>query len=245
MITATLAWLRDEPATALDALVEPLNDEERADFLRLPHPSRQRSFLLSRAVLRSVLASEASLVHTPIRFARAPSGRLLLAEPAGWHISLSHGHDHIAVMLASAPCGIDIERPRPVAFRRVAERYFAPREQAHLTALPPDLALRDFFRFWTLKEAAAKALGQGLAHNLARLAFSLDATPPAPSGAPAQSSSPSSSSSPAAADESLGLHVWQAHAGDAWLSAAVATQDDVEWDCREIGLLSLLRKKTD
>lgn len=223
MIEARLAWLRDEPGLPLETWVEQLDEAERAEFRRLSHPSRQRDYLLSRRLLRDVLSSVPSLTGSPPQFARAPSGRLLLATPSDWHISLSHGHGYIAVMAATAVCGVDIEVPRAVAYQRVAARYFAPSERAHLAALPPDLARRDFFRLWTLKEAGVKALGQGLAHNLERLAFALDLPAPTP------------------ADGSLGLRVWQTPADFAWLSAAVVTNDDVRWTCNEVDLATLLR----
>lgn len=221
MTRVRLAWLRDDPACLLAPLAARLGPVEATELAQLALLARQRGYLLSRALLRRLIAGEDTLAPYA-RFARAASGRLLLTAPAGWHISLSHGAGLVAAALAAAPCGVDIERPRPAHVQRVAARYFAPAEQAWLQALPPVAAERDFFRLWTLKEAAAKALGEGLAHNMARLAFSV--------AAPA----------PAFLEAGLGLQVWQAPVADAWLAAAVRADGPVDWQCREVSLAELL-----
>lgn len=222
MITARLAWLRDDPARPLETLAARLDATARAELGALRLPSRQRGHLLSRALLRHLLDSTPALAGHAVRFGRAPSGRLLLAAPAGWHISVSHGPERVAVLLASVPGGIDIERQRPLRHERVAARYFAPAEQAWLARLSGSEAARDFFRLWTLKEAAAKALGEGLARNLARLAFALDGP------------------LPTLLDPGLGLQAWQAPAGDAWLAGVVRAEGPVAWECREVALEALL-----
>lgn len=221
MTLARLTWLRDEPGEALDALAARLDAAARAELARRHLPARQRGFLLSRALLTLAL-EDAGLVAGACRLGRAASGRLRLEAPAGWHVSLSHGGDHVAVCVATAPCGVDIERPRPTPVLRLAQRYFSPAEAARLATLTPADAERDFFRLWTLKEAAAKALGQGLAHNMARLAFDLDREPPAALAA------------------ASGLVLWQAPAGNAWLAAALASPMPVAWQAREVTLATLL-----
>lgn len=221
MILAHLVWLQDEPGLALEPLASRLDAFARAELEQRQQPARRRHHLLSRALLTRALEG-VGLNAGDLRYARADSGRLLLAAPAGWHISLSHGGDHVAVCVASAPCGVDIERPRPAGLLRLARRYFSAAEAARLTALAPADAERDFFRLWTLKEAGAKALDQGLAHNMARLAFDLEQEPPA------------------ALDAAVGLAVWQAQAGAAWLAAAVASHAPVAWQAHEVAPSALL-----
>lgn len=229
MTTVRLAWLQDIAATPLTALESRLEEWEAAELARLALASRRRSYLLSRALLRHLADTEPALAGQSLRFARAASGRLLLAAPAGWHISLSHGPGLVAAALAPLPCGVDIERPRRVAFARVAARYFAPAEQAALATLSPADAERDFFRLWTLKEAAAKALGEGLAHNLARLAFSLAG--PAPALLAPAAALPASVA---------GLQAWQAPVAGAWLAAVAQGAAPPRWHCRQVALADLL-----
>lgn len=224
MTPARLAWLQDDPFQDPTPLAAHLSPTQAGELARLTHPARRREFLLSRALLAQVLAEAPELAGDAIRLDRAPSGRLLLAAPAGWHISLSHAAGLAAVLLARAPCGVDIERPRPVRVQGIAARYFAAAEQAWLAALPPAAQQQGFFRLWTLKEAAAKARGEGIAHNLGRLAFDLSGPAPRPLAAAA------------------GLQAWQAPVADAWVAGVVRDTAPVAWHCREITLASLLRR---
>jgi phosphopantetheinyl transferase len=119
------------------------------------------------------------------------------------------------VIVARAACGIDVETMRPVAAERIARRYFAPAETLWLGRLPEAARQHAFFRLWTLKEAAAKALGQGLAGNLARLAF--DVSGPAPLWRA----------------EAHGLALFQ-HDGDGFVLAAAVAAPDAAWQRREL-----------
>lgn len=221
MTVARIAWLRDDPGQALTALTSRLPVAEQEEMARLRLPTRQRNFVLSRMLLRHLLATHAGLPPEALRFARAASGRLLLAGSGPWEISLSHGDGLVAAVVANAPCGVDIERPRATRVARVAQRYFAPAEAEWLRTRDSITAERDFFRLWTLKEACAKALGQGLADNMARLAFTLATTPPtllAPGPA---------------------LQLWQAPVAEAWLAAAVRSAGPVDWGCTELAPAAL------
>ena len=68
--------------------------------------------------------------------------------------------------------GVDLEQVRELR-RGVAERFFSPEECALLAKLPPE----SFFEFWTLKEAAVKASGEGLARGLSRAVVTMADTP--------------------------------------------------------------------
>ncbi len=68
--------------------------------------------------------------------------------------------------------GVDLEQLRELR-RGVAERWFSASECALLRQMPPEA----FFEFWTLKEAAVKATGEGLARGLSRAQVTLESTP--------------------------------------------------------------------
>lgn len=222
MIPVHVRWVAAPDDVDLARLVATLAAAERADFERLRLASRRRGFLLSRALLRRALPAVTGAPAREIAFDRAASGRLRLVAPAGWHISVSHADGLAAIAVATAPCGVDIERPRAVDAGAVARRYFAAAERDRLAALPESDRQEAFFRLWTLKEAAAKALGAGLAGHLGRLAFELDGEHPRPAFA-----------TPA-------LAAWQGAAGEARLAAVVATAAEVAWSTREEPLASLL-----
>jgi 4'-phosphopantetheinyl transferase len=221
LIAAHVTWLTD-PGGDLSRLEAALTPEEQADFARLRLPARRRGFLLTRALLRHWLPALTGAAASDLVFERAGSGRLCLRAPAGWHISLSHATGLAAAMVATAPCGVDIELPRRADITAVARRYFAVAEQAWLATLPEAARPDAFFRLWTLKEAAAKAMGAGLAGHLDRLAFRLDAEGPHPDF------------------DAPPLALWQSATGPAWLAAAVVTAGPVRWDSRATPLASLL-----
>lgn len=76
------------------------------------------------------------------------------------HFSLAHSGRIAAVMLADAPCGIDVELLRPDMEERLRARCMHPAERA---------AGLDFFEVWTRKECIAKLTGRGLPSRPSRI----------------------------------------------------------------------------
>lgn len=222
MMQAEIVWLRDDPGLGIAAAAAALPAEERKELAGLAHPHRQRNFVLSRQLLRQILAPQLQVPEHAIRFSRAGNGRLVLAHDSTRHFSLSHAAGLIALVVATSPCGVDIEVPRAAAIESIARRYFAREEQVLLASLDADARRQAFFRLWTLKEAGVKALGEGLAHNLARLAFDLDRDPPA------------------LLDDNIALQFFQ-YEDDFMLSAAIAGRQSVKWRMRQAMLSDLLR----
>ena len=69
---------------------------------------------------------------------------------------------------------MDVERIRAdVAGNQMAARFFSPREQAQLGALPSYLQEEAFFICWTRKEAYLKARGEGMTLPLDQFDVSL------------------------------------------------------------------------
>lgn len=90
----------------------------------------------------------------------------------GPSFSLSHCGERVllAVDPSGAPLGVDLERRDPS--RRLAsivERFFCAEDQTLFQALESKAQLEVFYRWWTQKEALAKAHGQGLSSGLLRL----------------------------------------------------------------------------
>jgi len=218
VISADIVWLRDDPAVTLDDFVFSPDTMEHAC---IHSPERRRSFILSRALLRHVLAPRLGVAKNTIRFSRTDSGRLVLATDSPCHFSLSHSAGLVAVVIANAECGVDIEASRPVAIERIAKRYFSDAENAWLAQADCTTRARDFFRLWTLKEAAVKALHEGLANNLARLAFDVSAEPAR------------------LIDPSPGLQVYQKIEGDIFMAAAIKTGEEVAWNVSQTNIGTL------
>ena len=77
-------------------------------------------------------------------------------------VSLSHSGPYIAVAVGKSNVGVDVERKRKFNLS-ISRRWFRPKEHEFLTSLPEEERAHAFFRLWTLKEAALKYTGEGLA----------------------------------------------------------------------------------
>lgn len=221
---ATLLWLRDDGSAMPDALTTRLATAEQDELATLARAGRRRGFVLSRLLLRRALAAHSNLSPAGFVFSRAASGRLQLDHPA-LHVSLSHGPGRVAALVADAPCGVDIEGDRDNDGLLLARRHFAATEIAYLESLPDRARQDGFLRLWTLKEAAVKALHQGLAGNMGRLVFDVRPQPPqVVSGAT--------------------LQCWQQAADGQWLAAVVAGAGAVTWTVQEVPLADLAAANT-
>lgn len=119
-------------------------------------------------LLRHGLAEQFGLASTDIRLERDGFGRPGLVGRTDVQFSISHCPEAVAVLVADAPVGVDVESIRPHD-PYAARRVLAPAELARLTNSPaPDL---DFFRLWTLKESYGKALGVGMSYPLREVCF--------------------------------------------------------------------------
>ena len=85
-------------------------------------------------------------------------------------LSVAHSGDLVAVAIATAPVGVDVEqfegRARPLGGDgdpdALARLVLADAERAALAAVPPPGRARAFLVAWTRKEAVTKATGDGL-----------------------------------------------------------------------------------
>jgi len=92
-------------------------------------------------------------------------------------VSISHKLGH-AVVVSAPPgwqIGIDLEQMRARDLVRLSDWMAADTEAAVLAALPPDQALRHFYRLWTFKEAMIKARGQDFPADLKTNTLTMDA----------------------------------------------------------------------
>ena len=157
--------LSPDPAREAAALAW-LDGEEMARWHRSRHARARRQFVLCRAALRAILCEQLDCANADLRFEALDHGKpgaLVGDEPVTTSFNVSHSGNH--GLIAFAPrgrLGVDVEERHhrhdpdgPV------NDVFAPREQEELAKLSAADKLDLFFRLWTLKEAAIKALGTG------------------------------------------------------------------------------------
>lgn len=155
---------------------------DRAD--RFVTDTLTRRSIVSRGVLRQVLAQRLQLSADQICLATGPQGKPELADQHSsiLKFNLSHTGDVAVVALAwGRIVGVDVESiDRRVSRDDLAARFFSQRECDRYFSLSESLRLAAFYRIWTCKEAYLKATGSGLAFPLGK--FSVRVAPDEPPG---------------------------------------------------------------
>jgi 4'-phosphopantetheinyl transferase len=162
----------------------PLLSPDEADRMaRFVFDRDRRAFLLTRALVRTMLSRYAPVRPSEWKFIANAHGRPeILDRPVGvpdLRFNISHTDGLIACAVTiGREVGVDVENITRPLHHDVAGRYFAPQEVNDLRRLPHAEQARVFFDYWTLKESYIKARGFGLALPLGDFAFTLN--PPHP-----------------------------------------------------------------
>lgn len=140
------------------------DERTRAGKFRF-QPDRDR-FTATRGCLRLLLGHYLGVSPEAVQFCYGPQGKPALQFPSAAALSfnVSHSRDWALIAIGQGqPVGIDLEHIQPdFAWQAVGGLVLSPREQAILSALPPDVQSAVFFKVWTGKEAYVKATGEGL-----------------------------------------------------------------------------------
>lgn len=184
-----LRWtaVEDEIDGVLEArLPALLSDDERARHSRFRYDRDRRLFLVAHALLHTTLSEFGSLQPEAWRFRTNEHGKPFL-DPAEGDPPLRFNLTHATGLAACAVCrgasvGIDVESIERKTGPGLADRFFAPAEQAQLVGLEGKALRRAFFDIWTLKESYVKARGIGVSLPLRSFAFTLPADDRAPIG---------------------------------------------------------------
>ena len=174
-----------------------LSPDEHERMARFVFDRDRRAFLMTRALVRSMLSRYAPVAPAEWRFIANVHGRPeILDRPKGapdLRFNISHTDGLIACAVTiGREVGVDVEHTGRHLTHDVAGRHFAPNEVTDLRKLPADEQKKVFFDYWTLKEAYIKARGFGLALPLGDFAFKLN-----PPGPPAITFEPSLDDDPA------------------------------------------------
>lgn len=154
-----------------------LSEAERAQEPRFFFADDRKRYLLTRALVRTVLSRYADIAAADWCFSNNAYGRPQIAHRDAPVQQLSFNLSHTRGLIALAvsrqrTLGIDVEH---VSARRVslgiADRFFAPDEVTALQALAPERQQERFFEYWTFKESYIKARGMGLSIPLDRFSF--------------------------------------------------------------------------
>jgi 4'-phosphopantetheinyl transferase len=156
-----------------------LSAQERDRASRLRLAADRHRFIAARTMLRTTLSRYFHRAPSAWVFGYNPNGKPHIVDDdpdaRALQFNLSHSANMVAVAVTlDRPVGIDIEcTDRPGIAPQLVAEAFAATERAHLERLEGHAQRLSMFRYWTLKEAFAKALGEDLAGTLAGLRFDL------------------------------------------------------------------------
>jgi 4'-phosphopantetheinyl transferase len=160
-----------------------LSEDEQDRAGRFHFAKDRGSYVVARAVLRTLLGSYLDTAAESLVFDYGPQGKPCLApQTAADPISFNLSHSSTLALVALTrghAIGVDVELIRERQnWEEVAERFFTDDEVLALRALPSAARTSEFFRFWTRKEAYIKGRGEGLSIPLNR--FSVAGGHPGP-----------------------------------------------------------------
>lgn len=161
--------LQASPET-LAGLERSLSPEELARAGRFRFARDRRAYVVTRAVLRALLARVLALEPSGVRLQLGPQGKPFLAQThhSDLQFNVAHSRDLALIALTRGPqLGVDVEYRRDLDdAQRIAKRFFSRQEVDALLAAPIARQHQLFFRIWTRKEAFIKATGKGLSQPL-------------------------------------------------------------------------------
>ena len=162
--------------SSLCASVLSETEQERAD--RIAATADRAEFLQRRAFRRfcGAIALGSSQPLSEIFFDETENGRPYLTDaPDLWFSFSSCRFGMIGAWSSTHAVGADIEdHTRELEAVELARQYFSVAEAGVVAAAGDSERLRTFFRFWGLKEAALKSIGEGLPFGLDAFQFELD-----------------------------------------------------------------------
>jgi 4'-phosphopantetheinyl transferase len=149
----------------LPALLELLDDAERARAQTFRFPHLAAEFIQSHAAMRILIAEQIGLHPRAIQLSKGKYGKPRVTGQTGFEFSISHSCGLASFAFSTqGPVGIDIEKVRVLKdCDALVQQFFSHSERDELGRLRACEHLRAFYAVWTRKEAYLKALGTGLA----------------------------------------------------------------------------------
>ncbi|MBJ9937615.1 4'-phosphopantetheinyl transferase family protein [Acinetobacter pittii] len=139
------------------------------------HPKAARLFLISRVLVKTVLADKLGISPHQVNIQLHPNGKPFVEGSKAVYFNLSHSANVIVLAVTEAgEIGIDVERlDREFEWRRV-DSVLASSEIEWIKQnelIDPSSVYQRFFQIWTLKEAYIKCTGEGMSRHLKKLNF--------------------------------------------------------------------------
>lgn len=145
-----------------------LDESEKNQANRFKIDVLHHRYVTVHGRLRNILAQYSDQSPESIILAKTERGKPYLADNPELSFNLSHSENFMAIAVArNCQIGVDIELYKHRdSLSAIVNKYFAVEETVYWNKQPEKLKLREFYCFWTRKEAFLKATGLGIAYGL-------------------------------------------------------------------------------
>jgi len=153
-----------------------LSRDEKEKAQRFFFEKDRSQYVLARGVLRTLLGHYVNILPESVRFSYHAYGKPYLKNYPAIQFNIAHSEEMVIIALNYEDwIGVDIEYiERKIDVDNVAKRFFNEKEYSRLMSINEIEKRKLFFYQWTAKEAFVKAIGRGLAFDLANVEISLN-----------------------------------------------------------------------
>ncbi len=145
-----------------------LSSSERRELHKISHSITRQSFVVTRTLLRSLLAAHGTRAPLKLSFAVGRYGKLALTPSSDCqlHFNLSHcGYYSLLALSARYPVGVDMEQQRQIRYPKMLA--------AHLGHAGQALSNSQLLRCWCRSEAVIKAYGASIMQGTLGLPYQI------------------------------------------------------------------------
>ncbi len=155
--------------------LEILSQEENNRAQKFVFEKDRSNFILSRGILRILLANYTKTKPHAISFEYGPYGKPRITTNKSIKFNLSHSGELIVFAFSkSTEIGIDVEKvDQTIDYLEIAKTVFTVEEMDILSSVPTKDLTPLFYEFWTRKEAFVKYTGHGLSFPVKLNAISI------------------------------------------------------------------------
>ncbi|MDD1606418.1 MAG: 4'-phosphopantetheinyl transferase superfamily protein [Methylococcaceae bacterium] len=153
-----------------------LDSHEKNQAEKFKNSLLQQRYIAAHGFLRNILSQYLSVSPDSIRIQKTAQGKPYLVDYPELAFNLSHTGNHTAVAVAkNCQLGVDIEQCKHrTNLADLVRKCFSVEEATYWQQLPEAEQTREFYQFWTRKEAFVKATGFGIAVGLRDCAINPD-----------------------------------------------------------------------
>jgi 4'-phosphopantetheinyl transferase len=146
---------------------------ERSTFFKFK--AAQESYIISQGGLKLLLSSYLNIEPHQVKFGRHSKGKPYSMDDPSLFFNISNSGNRVVYAFSRAgEVGIDLELIRPLPdLNELIEKNFSKKEREYIHK-NADERLQRFFKFWTVKEAYLKAIGEGMRLTPDNLEFSIE-----------------------------------------------------------------------